>query len=190
MEHRILRFNFLNGSLLVVSVDRFFFASAHSVYNHPVCGLTALAGVPRTLTHSSSVLFSVSASAVVAVGSNTSPLFSCFAAMTRGALPSMFTRDPKASFTRLRRSSGNILRRMAAEFASSSTTVSLYLTLVVVEALLFGIDGYEGLPERTTSAQEAVRIGFIGWNGSGRCEYVVDSIFDEGDVLCDRLQAV
>ncbi|KAH1474010.1 hypothetical protein KXX06_006032, partial [Aspergillus fumigatus] len=61
-----------------------------------------------------------------------------------------------ASFARLRRSSGDTLRRTAAEFASSFTTVPLSLTLAVVEALLFRVDGYEAVPEPTTSAQEAI----------------------------------
>jgi hypothetical protein len=38
------------------------------------------------------------------------------------------------------------------EFALSFTTVSLSLTLAVVEALLFRVDGYEGVLEQTTSA--------------------------------------
>jgi hypothetical protein len=43
--------------------------------------------VPRTLAHSLSVLFSVSASAVVAVCRTTSPFFSFLAAITRGVFP-------------------------------------------------------------------------------------------------------
>jgi hypothetical protein len=34
-----------------------------------------------------------------------------------------------------------------------------------VEALLFGVDGYEGVPERTTSAQEAIRVAALGTMG-------------------------
>ena len=34
--------------------------------------------------------------------------------------------------------------------------VSLSLMLATVEALLFGVDGYEGVPEWTTFAQEAI----------------------------------
>lgn len=87
-------------------------------------GLITCAVVPRTLTQSSSVFFRVSASVMVAVWSTTSLLFSWFAAMTRGAFPSRFIRDPVASFTRLRRSSGGTLWRTAAALALSFTTVS------------------------------------------------------------------
>jgi len=99
--------------------------------------------------------------------STTSPLFSCFAAMTRGAFPSRFIRDPVASFTRLRRSSGSTLRRTAAALVLSFTTVSLSLMLATVEALLFGVDGYEGVPERTTFAQEAIWGAAFGAMGEG-----------------------
>jgi preprotein translocase subunit SecG len=71
--------------------------------------------------------------------------------MTRGAFLSRFICNPKALFTHLQRSSGDILQRTAVEFILSFTTVSLSLTLMVVEALLFGVDGYEGVLERTTS---------------------------------------
>ncbi|PYH90204.1 hypothetical protein BO71DRAFT_289368, partial [Aspergillus ellipticus CBS 707.79] len=37
----------------------------------------------------------------------------------------------------------------------------------VVEALLFGVDGYEHVPERTTSAQEANRVAALGVMGAG-----------------------
>jgi hypothetical protein len=36
------------------------------------------------------------------------------------------------------------------------------LTLAVVEALLFGVEGYEGVPERTTSTQQAIRVAALG----------------------------
>ncbi|EAL86658.1 uncharacterized protein AFUA_3G03760 [Aspergillus fumigatus Af293] len=39
--------------------------------------------------------------------------------------------------------------------------------LAVVEALLFRVDGYEGVPEQTTSAQEAIRIAALGATGAG-----------------------
>jgi hypothetical protein len=41
----------------------------------------------------------------------------------------------------LRISSGDILRMIPAAFATSFTMVSLSLTHVAVEALLFGVDG-------------------------------------------------
>jgi hypothetical protein len=56
---------------------------------------------------------------------------------------------------------------MAAEFALSFTTVSLSLMLAVVEALLFRVDGYEGVLEWTTSAQEAIRVAALGVMGVG-----------------------
>ncbi|KAE8387102.1 hypothetical protein BDV23DRAFT_186673 [Aspergillus alliaceus] len=59
----------------------------------------------------------------------------------------------------------------------------------VVEALLFGVDGYEGVPEWTTSAQDAIWGAAFGTMGGGRNECVVDCIFDERDVLYNRLQA-
>jgi hypothetical protein len=59
------------------------------------------------------------------------------------------------------------LRRTAAEFASSFTTVSLSLILAVVEALLFRVNGYKGVLEQTTSAQEAIRVATLGAMGAG-----------------------
>jgi hypothetical protein len=38
----------------------------------------------------------------------------------------------------------------------------------VVEALLFGVDGYEGVPEWTTSAQEAIREVTFGMMGRAK----------------------
>lgn len=157
MQPCILCFNFLNSSLLVISVDRIESLPVATPWTITLyVGLITCAIVPRTLTQSSSVFFRVSASVMVAVWSTTSLLFSCFAAMTRGAFPSRFIRDPVASFTRLRRSSGGTLWRTAAALALSFTTVSLSLMLATVEALLFGVDGYEGVPEWTTFAQEAI----------------------------------
>jgi hypothetical protein len=62
--------------------------------------------------------------------------------------------------------------------------------LAVVEALLFSIDGYEVVPERTTSAQQAIREVFNWHDGAGRSENVIDCNLDDRDVLYDRLQAV
>ncbi|PYH63983.1 uncharacterized protein BO88DRAFT_352064 [Aspergillus vadensis CBS 113365] len=44
--------------------------------------------------------------------------------------------------------------------------VSLSLTLAVVEALLFGVDRYEGVPEQTTSAQEVIRVAALSSIGT------------------------
>ncbi|KAL3471051.1 hypothetical protein BJX99DRAFT_263666 [Aspergillus californicus] len=99
-----------------------------------------------------------------------SPLFNCFVAMTRGAVPSRFIREPRASFTRLRISSSDILRKIATAFASTFTMISLSLTPAAVEPLLFGVDGYDGVPKRTTSAQVVIQAAALGARG------VVDAI--------------
>lgn len=41
------------------------------------------------------------------------------------------------------------------------------MTLAVVEAVLFGVDRYERVPERTTLAHEAMRVAVLGTTGAG-----------------------
>ncbi|KAF9891695.1 hypothetical protein FE257_003707 [Aspergillus nanangensis] len=72
-------------------------------------------------------------------------------------------------------------------FASSFTMVSLSSTLVYIEALLFGVDGNEGVPERTTSAPEAIRVTVLGATGAGSARRPLIASLIEGHVFSDRL---
>jgi hypothetical protein len=62
--------------------------------------------------------------------------------------------------------------------------------LAVVEALLFGVDGYEGVPEADYICPGGNPGSCVWHDEGGRSEYVIDCIFDQGDVLYNGLQAV